>query len=189
VWVADAPAMTTMLDRLLGVWKRITGGRLAAPPDRVALYASADLSAGRLNDLLDLLYTVGIRKLDLVLRNTVGELGAIGVTLCGERRSEGPPLPQAAAVKLPALRLTLTHQRMRLTARSGPLAKVRIDLPANDLAGLRENLEKRARQAYRSAGGIHLRFDGQIRYLEIARLLHFARRNTSGRILYNRLVL
>lgn len=190
LYVADGPAMTTMLERLHRVWKRITHGRLPAPRDRVALYASAELSAGRFNDLLDLLYTVGIRRVDLVLRNTHGDLGAIPVTLAGLRRGEGPPLPQGGPVpKLPALQLTLTHRRLRLTARSGPLAKTRIDMPANDLAGLRENLEKRTRRAYRNTGGIYLRFAGEIRYLEIARLLHFVRKNASGRILYSRLVL
>lgn len=190
LYVADRPAMTTMLGRLHQVWKRITHGRLPAPRDRVALYASAKLSAGRLNDLLDLLYSVGIRRVDLVLRNTHGDLGAVPVVLAGLRRSEGPPLPQDGPTpNLPALQLTLTHRRLRLTARSGPLAKTRIDMPANDLAGLRENLEKRTRRAYRNTGGIHLRFAGEIRYLEIARLLHFVRKNASGRILYNRLVL
>ncbi len=190
LYVADEPAMTTLLGRLHQVWKRITHGRLPAPLDRVALYASAQLSAGRFNDLLDLLYSVGIRHVDLVLRNTHGNLGAIGVTLAGPRRGEGPPLSQAGPPsKLPALQLTLDHRRLLLTARSGPLAKVRILMPSNDLAGLRENLEKRTRRPYRNTGGMHLRFSGEIRYQEIARLLHFVRRNTSGRILYSRLVL
>ncbi len=190
LYVADGPAMTTMLERLHRVWKRITHGNLATPRDRVALYASAGLSAGRLNDLLDLLYTVGIRQVDLVLRNTHGNLGAIPVTLAGARRGEGPPLAlKGPTPKLPALQLTLTHHRLQLTARSGPLAKSRINLPSNDLAGLRENLEKRTRRAYRNTGGMQLRFSGEIRFLEIARLLHFVRRNANGRILYNRLVL
>jgi len=190
LYVADGPAMTTVLGRLHQVWKRITHGRLPAPRDRVALYASAKLSAGRFNDLLDLLYTVGIRHVDLVLRNTHGDLGAVPVTLAGPRRSEGPPLAQTGPVtELPALQLTLTHHNLLLTARSGPLAKTRIVMPSNDLAGLRENLEKRTRRAYRNTGGMYLRFTGAIRYLEIARLLHFVRRNASGRILYNRLVL
>lgn len=190
VYVADAPAMITVLDRLHAVWKRITHGRLLAPRDRVAVYASGQLSAGRFNDLLDLLYRVGIRKVDLVLRNTHGNLGAIPVILAGPRRSEGPVLPPTGPQpKLPALQLTLNHRNLLLTARSGPLSKTRIIMPANDLAGLRENLEKRARKAYRNTGGMQLRFAGEIRYLEIARLLHFVRRNTSGRILYNRLVL
>jgi hypothetical protein len=190
LYVASGSAMTTVLERLHRVWKRITHGRLPAPRDRVALYASAHLSAGRLNDLLDLLYGVGIRHVDLVLRNIHGDLGAIPVTLAAPRRSEGPIRPPRGPVmKLPALQLTLTHRRLRLTARSGPLAGTHIDMPANDLAGLRENLEKRTRRAYRNTGGMYLRFTGEIRYLEIARLLHFVRRNASGRILYNRLVL
>ena len=78
---------------------------------------------------------------------------------------------------------------MRLTARSGPLARQRIDLPANDLAGLREVLEKKTRRAYRNTGGITVRWSGAVRYLEISRLIHFVRRNSSGRILYDRLVL
>jgi len=190
LYVADEPAMTTVLDRLHRVWKRITHGRLPAPRDRVALYASEQLSAGRFNDLLDLLYRVGIRHVDLVLRNTHGNLGAIPVTLAGLRRSEGPVLPLVGPQpKLPALQLTLNHHHLLLTARTGPLSKTRIIMPSNDLAGLRENLEKRTRRAYRNTGGMQLRFAGEIRYLEIARLLHFVRQNTSGRILYSRLVL
>jgi hypothetical protein len=193
LYVADRPAMTTLLEQLHQVWKRITRGRLPTPVDRVALYASANLSAGRFNDLLDLLYSVGIRQVDLVLRNTHGDLGTIAVTLAGSRRGEGPPLSRSAQAapsqKLPALQLTLTHRRLVLTARSGPLAKVHIKLPANDLAGLRENLEKRTRRPYRNTGGMQLRFGGEIRFQDIARLLHFVRRNTSGRILYGRLVL
>jgi len=190
LYVADAPAMTTLLGRLHQVWKRITHGLGSAPKDRVALYASAQLSAGRFNDLLDLLYTVGIRHVDLVLRNSHGHLGAVPVTLAGLRRGEGPPLSHSGpSPQLPALQLTLTHHRLQLTARSGPLAKVHINLPSNDLAGLRENLEKRTRRAYRNTGGMQLRFAGEIRYQDIARLLHFVRRNTSGRILNDRLVL
>lgn len=192
--VTTAEGLGYSLAEMHAVWRRLTRGQLSAPPKRLAIYADRRLSAGRFNDLLDLLTRLGIKDVELVLRNRRGDLMGVAVTLARKLRSEGRPLPPGAAPQeqIPAerapLRLTLGSHRLELTARQGPLAADPLRIASNDLAGVRERLEK-TRRHYRQVRAVHVTVRGAVRYLEIARLLHTLRRNSSGRPLYRQLIL
>ncbi len=189
---ADPATVRTLLARLRRVFRRITAGKLPVHPDRVALYADSHLSVARLNDLLDLLSALGITRAELVLRNSHQALRVVPITVAVKRRGEGPPLTVPPTPPLPPrqapLRLQLNPVFLRLEAQVGPLKKAPLQIPAGDLAGLRETLEK-TRRAYRSAQGVEVSLSGQLSYREVARLLHHLRRNSSGRTLYSTLIL
>jgi len=194
--VVDRTALRTQLARLRRTYRRITGEQLPVPTDRVAIYADTQLSAGRLKDLLDLLVQVEVTRAELVFRNSQHEIRTVAVALAPQRRSEGPPLkdadadadPAAAAPKKAPLRMHLGARQLRLEAATGPLKKAPLQIPAGDLAGLRQTLEK-TRRDYRAARGVRVRLGAEVTYRELARLLHHLRRNSSGRVLYSTLIL
>jgi len=127
-----------------------------------------------------------------VLRNAHQALRVVPITVAVKRRGEGPPLAVPPTPPLPPrqapLRLQLNPVFLRLEAQVGPLKKAPLQIPAGDLAGLRETLEK-TRRVYRSAQGVEITLGGQLSYREVARLLHHLRRNSSGRVLYSTLIL
>jgi hypothetical protein len=190
--VADRAALRTQLARLRRTYRRITGGQLPVPTDRVAIYADTHLSAGRLKDLLDLLVQVEVTRAELVFRNSQHEIRTVAVALAPQRRSEGPPLeapdPEPIPAKKAPLRMHLGARQLRLEAAAGPLKKAPLQIPAGDLAGLRQTLEK-TRRDYRAARGVRVRLGAEVTYRELARLLHHLRRNSSGRVLYSTLIL
>lgn len=190
--VADRAGLGERLREIRAAYARMLGPGAPAHADRVAIYGASELSAGRLADLLDMLVGLGVRRAELVLRNTTGALRAVPVTLALRRRGEGAPLAGAASPAPPPdqapLRLELGPSRLRLRATAGPLQVSPLAIPAGDLAGLRETLEK-TRRAYRNASGVEVQLDPAVPYRDLARLLHHLRRNSSGRTLYPTLIL
>ncbi|MDY0000084.1 MAG: hypothetical protein RBU30_02190 [Polyangia bacterium] len=164
-----------------------------APPqnrDRVAIYASSELSSGRLEDLLDLLTQLGVSQVELVLRNSEGALRAVPAILAHKRRGEGPPLSKSPVYQPDRAPLLLELGPVTLSLRGavGPLAASPLTIPAGDLAGLREALEK-TRRSYRDAVGVEVKLHPSVPYRDLARLLHHLRRSSSGRVLYDAMVL
>jgi len=204
VLATDSRSLEVRLSSLRETFRREIGSALRpAARDRVAIYADAHLSGGRLNDLLDLLVEARVHRVDLMFRNRAGEVRAVTVSLAHRRRSEGPPLapvrsPAAASLDRgglgrasqgPAgsgalLAVLMDARTLRLSATSGPLAVSPALLPASAVASLRKTLEK-TRIAYRGARGVEVRLGVDVPYHELARLLHNLRTDTSGRPLYS----
>lgn len=184
--------LASTLGRLREAWSRMTNGSLPEAANRVAVYADGTVSAGRLNDLLDLLSGAGVQEVELVLRSDQGRLSTLRVQLAAERREAGPPPERGPSAPVRAeaapLELELEHGQAVLRARVGPLHAEPYRSAVSDLSGLRERLEK-TRRAYRDVKAIRVRFRGELRYHEIVRLLQQVRRNASGRPLYTEIIL
>lgn len=187
---ATLASLTELVAEIREVSRRLLGPGAVAKQDRVAIYGSSDLSAGRLGDLLDHLSQLGVTQIELVLRNTEGDLRAVPAMLGPARRGEGPkvPPPPSLPAQQAPLQLTLGPDQLHLRAATGPLFAGPLTIPAGDLAGLREALEK-TRRAYRDASGVEIRLHHAVPYRDVARLLHHLRRSSSGRVLYATLIL
>jgi hypothetical protein len=166
------------LDRVKKVWAKVSGVPSWRP---LGFYAHSELPAKRFNRIAGVLVRQGVSRLRLLLRSDRAGVGGLTVTLSigqGGSGRWGRP-PEGSVV------LFLDQDEMVLTASEGPLAKEPFRSRSSDLAGLREHLE-RSRSAYRENDTILLRFRGDVRYLEMSRVLVSVLRNSSGRTLYPR---
>jgi hypothetical protein len=155
------------------------GGSFPAAAERVAALAgdfTVALSGRASSDQVLLLGTrlraAGHQRLRLLLRNASQVLRACTVELAG-----GPPADHD-------LRLTFGPDELSLASGAGPLAGNPWKAAgAYDFSGLRQKLEG-LRQRTPRAAVIHLQLKSGIALTTVAKLLGYAMRNSSGRVLF-----
>jgi hypothetical protein len=152
-----------------------------APGGEVGLYADVKVAAEQLNPVLAALICSGVKKLRLLMRSESRGVGGLTVKLrpMVKRRKK----KRGAGEQAPRVILTFSRKRMVLNATEGKLKLEPLKTHTGDLAGLRERLE-RTRRSYAKQDTLTMRFKGEVRYLEVARMLNAVMRNSSGRTLY-----
>ena len=170
----------TSLDRALSqaeqVWKQESG---LPASGLVALVVDARVDAGRFHRLMTILAETGRTKQRLLFRNIQGARGGLTtqVVPCP------PKQPRWKSRLEKTLAIWVDASSVLATSAEGPLAEKPFSGPVTDLAGLRAALEH-TRRAYRDIQSATVFVGPGLRYLDFARILASAIRNSSGRTLY-----
>ncbi len=147
----------------------------------IGLYLDGDVKGSRLNQILASLAKMGLEEIRLFFRHDRKGIG--GLTL--QIRTVDPKTFRRNKKLSKEVALFLDSDEMYLTAGDGFLFETPFISQMGDLAGLREQLEKNRRKK-REMDTVEIFLTGDVRFLDLSRILVSTMRNSSGRSLYSK---